>query len=119
MRRAGLADLSHEIDRARRGSGLLVLAYVDVVGLKAVNDARGHAAGDQLLLGAVRAIRDVLRSYDPVVRVGGDERFARVRTALAGAGGCELAVGFAALRPEDDARTLIARADAELLEKRR
>jgi hypothetical protein len=37
-RAAGLSDLEHEIDRARRGAGPLVTAYVDVVGLKSVND---------------------------------------------------------------------------------
>ena len=48
-RAAGLADVDHEIDRARRTSGVLSLAYIDVVGLKAANDERGHAAGDALL----------------------------------------------------------------------
>ena len=72
-RAPGLADLDHEIDRARRTTNVLALAYVDVVGLKAENDARGHAAGDALLQRAVRAIRGHLRSYDTIVRVGGDE----------------------------------------------
>ena len=45
----GLRELEHEISRARRGSGRLVVAYLDVNGLKAINDTRGHAAGDALL----------------------------------------------------------------------
>ncbi len=42
----GLAELQREIDRARRTTGRLVLAYVDVDGLKALNGAKSHAAGD-------------------------------------------------------------------------
>ena len=72
-RSPGLADLSREIGRARRAAGRLAIAYVDVVGLRAVNDTRGHAAGDAMLQRVVRAIRPGLRSYDPVVRLGGDD----------------------------------------------
>lgn len=129
-RAAGLADLEHEIERARRTSAALVVAYVDVVGLKAVNDARGHAAGDALLQRVAQAIRDHMRCYDLLVRLGGDEflcamsgatrddartRFRAIREALAaGPDGCEIKVGFAALSPQDSADALIRRADAEL-----
>jgi diguanylate cyclase (GGDEF)-like protein len=129
-RAAGLVDLDHEIDRARRTNGRLVVAYVDVVGLKAVNDAVGHAAGDALLQHAVRGIRGHLRSYDLIVRQGGDEflcamsgatvddarqRFNSVQAALAeDPDPCEIKVGFAALAPQDSARELIERADADL-----
>jgi len=134
-RASGLADLDHEIDRARRMTGLLVVAYVDVVGLKAVNDARGHAAGDALLRRAAHAIRADLRSYDTIVRLGGDEflcvmsgatiqdarqRFDAVQTTLAGGPDpSEITVGFAALAPGDSAAELIERADAELPTRRR
>jgi len=129
-RAAGLLDLDHEIDRARRTNGKLVVAYVDVVGLKAVNDAGGHSAGDALLQNAVRGIRGHLRSYDLIVRQGGDEflcamsgatvddarqRFRSVQAALAeDPDPCEIKVGFAALAPEDSARELIERADTDL-----
>jgi diguanylate cyclase (GGDEF)-like protein len=129
-RAAGLLDLDHEIDRARRTTKRLAVAYVDVVGLKAVNDAVGHSAGDALLQHAVRGIRDHLRSYDLIVRLGGDEflcvlsgatiadareRFGSVQAALAAdPDPCEIKVGFAALTPEDSAADLIERADADL-----
>ena len=129
-RAAGLAELDHEIDRARRTNGLLVVAYVDVVGLKAVNDAHGHAAGDGLLQRAVRRIRTQLRSYDWIVRLGGDEflcvmsgatindahqRFAVIQTTLAtDPDPCAIKIGFAALAAGDSAAELIQRADAEL-----
>jgi diguanylate cyclase (GGDEF)-like protein len=133
-RAPGLADVDHEIDRARRMTNLLALAYVDIVGLKAENDTHGHAAGDALLQRVVHAIREHLRSYDVVVRVGGDEfvcvmsgttiedarqRFDAVRSALArDPYPCEIKVGFAALAPEDSAAVLIERADADLLNRR-
>ncbi len=55
-RAAGLADLEHELERCRRTRGLVV-AYVDVIGLKALNDSQGHQAGDELLTRAVALIR--------------------------------------------------------------
>jgi diguanylate cyclase (GGDEF)-like protein len=69
----GLADLEREINRARRSDGRLVLAFVDVDGLKAINDVHGHAVGDQLLRDVAVALKTGLRSYDLVVRYGGDE----------------------------------------------
>jgi len=129
-RATGLEDFDHEIARARRTMAPLVIAYVDVVGLKAVNDAHGHGAGDALLQHAVNTIRGHLRSYDLIVRIGGDEfmcvmsgatvdyahqRFAAIQTTLAADPyPCELKVGFAALTDEDSAADLIRRADAEL-----
>jgi diguanylate cyclase (GGDEF)-like protein len=129
-RSAGLGELEREIDRARRTSAPLVVAYVDVVGLKAANDAHGHAAGDALLQRAVRAMRGQLRSYDTIVRLGGDEflcvmsgatiadahrRFEAVQSALGrGPDPLELRVGFAELEPQDSPSRLIERADAQL-----
>ena len=70
----GIEDLRNEIDRGRReGDGQLVLAYVDVDGLKTVNDTQGHPAGDEVLRAVAAAFSRELRSYDVVVRMGGDE----------------------------------------------
>ena len=69
----GRLALSHEIDRARRSDGRFVVAFVDVDGLKDVNDREGHAAGDHVLETVVDAIRMRLRSFDPIIRYGGDE----------------------------------------------
>lgn len=129
-RELGLAELQHEIDRARRSDGRLVVAFVDVDGLKALNDADGHAAGDRLLQDVVAALRAGLRSYDLVVRYGGDEfvcalsrasvanaehRFDQVRRHLLETNPrASISVGLAALRDGDDAAGLIARADADL-----
>ena len=72
-RGVGLEDLQREIDRAHRTGENLVAAYVDVDGLKAVNDQHGHHAGDQLLQDVVEVLRRDMRSYDLLVRLGGDE----------------------------------------------
>ncbi len=134
-RELGLVMLEQEIDRARRGTGRLVLAYVDVDGLKQVNDRRGHAAGDALLRAVVGAIQPRLRSYDAIVRVGGDEfvcalgesvpaeaarRFAEMSAALgATRPDASISVGFAALRPGDTLATLTRRGDAALYAAKR
>jgi diguanylate cyclase (GGDEF)-like protein len=132
---AGLSDLDHEIDRARRTTGLLVVAYVDVVGLKTINDTQGHAAGDALLARAVHEIRDCLRSYDLIVRLGGDEflcalsgitvksvreRFRAIESALAAdPEPVRIKVGFATLTTDDSAAELLKRADPKVPKKSR
>ncbi|MDP8956272.1 MAG: diguanylate cyclase [Actinomycetota bacterium] len=69
----GLLELQHEIDRARRQGHPLIVAFIDVNGLKSVNDREGHAAGDQVLREVAEALRQGLRSYDLMFRYGGDE----------------------------------------------
>ncbi|HEX8065920.1 MAG TPA: GGDEF domain-containing protein [Thermoleophilaceae bacterium] len=131
----GLTDLAREIDRARRSDGRLVLAFVDVDGLKAVNDVEGHAAGDKLLRDAALALRSRLRSYDLVIRFGGDEflcalagtdvkgarrRFDEVTSELTERNPrASVSTGFAELEHPDTLDDLIARADAALYAGRR
>ncbi|MGB9183842.1 MAG: GGDEF domain-containing protein [Solirubrobacteraceae bacterium] len=134
QRGPGLVELQRDIDRARRGTALLTLAYVDVDGLKATNDSQGHQAGDALLIRVVRLMRTHLRSYETVVRMGGDEflcvfsdttveqarqRFDEISADLAQAPEPVLiTVGFSELGPEDAVDEVVARADADLLAKR-
>ena len=49
------------------------MAFVDVDGLKAINAPQGHAAGDRMLRQVVQTLRARLRSYDLILRYGGDE----------------------------------------------
>lgn len=72
--RSLLSDrLRMSIAQARRtGHGFTVLA-LDLDGFKKVNDALGHAVGDELLRVAARRLRDTLRDVDTLARVGGDE----------------------------------------------
>lgn len=53
--------------------GVLPQGFVDVDGLKRVNDARGHAAGDRLLTCVAYALVSALRTADIVTRYGGDK----------------------------------------------
>lgn len=50
-----------------------VLAIIDVDGLKALNDSRGHAAGDAMLKALAAELKRRLRGSDEVYRLGGDE----------------------------------------------
>jgi diguanylate cyclase (GGDEF)-like protein len=134
-RASGLPSLERELDRCRRTDGRLVVAYVDVIGLKTLNDSRGHAAGDKLLQQVVALIKKQLRSYDLIIRMGGDEflcvvstislsdarsRFSAINEALADASGPgAIRSGLAELLPDETAEDLIARADGELVERRR
>lgn len=130
-REMGRMALSHEIDRARRSDGRFVVAFVDVDRLKLVNDREGHAAGDRVLQSVVRAIRSKLRSFDPIIRYGGDEfvcglggtdveeakrRFDLIAEALKADAGVGISVGLAALALGDTADQLTERADAAMLE---
>ncbi len=72
-RGAGQRALEREIARARRGDGRLTIAFIDVDGLKHVNDSDGHAAGDRLLKTLAEMLVGRLRTYDVVIRWGGDE----------------------------------------------
>jgi diguanylate cyclase (GGDEF)-like protein len=130
QRGIGRAALQDQIDRAKRSKGGLVLAFVDVDDLKHTNDTRGHAAGDQTLREVVGAIRSKMRSYEPIVRFGGDEflcalhgvdlpaaetRFDEVREALSAAGSsASISVGFAEMRADETLSELTLRSDAAL-----
>lgn len=133
-RGAGQVVLQQELDRARRSGEGLVLAFVDVDGLKATNDREGHAAGDARLREAVSAMRSKIRNYEPIVRHGGDEflcsfggvdlaevglRFNEIQAVLGGSDRPgSLSVGLAQLEAADTLQDLIDRADEALIETR-
>ena len=50
----------------------LGIYFADVNGLKRVNDAHGHQAGDSLLVAAANLLKEVFDGYE-IYRVGGDE----------------------------------------------
>lgn len=50
-----------------------LLMYADLDGLKALNDERGHAAGDASLRQVVETVLALIRTTDIVARLGGDE----------------------------------------------
>jgi diguanylate cyclase (GGDEF)-like protein len=74
LNRRGFTDAAErELDRARRYEHPLALAFVDVRGLKAVNDSEGHLAGDELIKQVAILLRESARVHDVVGRIGGDE----------------------------------------------
>jgi diguanylate cyclase (GGDEF)-like protein len=72
-RAAILEALERERARARRYGRRLSVLYVDLDGLKRVNDAHGHRIGDHLILALARTLLGSVRSSDSVGRLGGDE----------------------------------------------
>jgi two-component system, cell cycle response regulator len=66
-------SLEEEIARAGRGGALLGVGMIDLDHFKDVNDRSGHAAGDAVLCEVVERARGVLRPYDTIGRVGGEE----------------------------------------------
>jgi diguanylate cyclase (GGDEF)-like protein len=132
----GRDELSREFERAHREGTSLVLAFIDVDGLKKVNDAGGHSAGDALLQRVGESLRAGFRPYDVIVRFGGDEfivgmpnlsvdaaraRVEEVAEALARDDPLHssIAFGLAAAPPAKTLQELIECADVDLLKTRR
>ena len=76
----GLANRRMVLDAIVRATSLLerdgapaTVAFVDLDGFKAVNDALGHDVGDEVLVAVGHRLRAVVRAHELVARVGGDE----------------------------------------------
>lgn len=72
-RRGFVAIGRHALARAAARGIPLALAYLDVDGLKSVNDRHGHGVGDHALLAVGHALRSTTRASDVIGRLGGDE----------------------------------------------
>lgn len=137
-------QLHGELLRADRNGDPFAVAMLDVDHFKRVNDQYGHYAGDEALKVVAQVIRETLRQTDLVGRWGGEEfalafpseRFAsssvmleRLRAALETRvtelpNGARIKLTLSAgvaFSPEDghDATTLLAVADARLMEAKR
>ena len=140
-RRAFFRELNRAIQSTVRHTVSSALLYIDMDGLKSINDAYGHATGDAAILHVARYLRDHTRLTDFVARIGGDE-FAIILThvdaGIAAAKAKGLAQGLAAtslsfnqtdicvtigcgvtmIAGNDDAASALARADAAMYESR-
>lgn len=59
--------------RVGRKDRWALLGYIDLDGLKQINDENGHAAGDDILRAFTNGVRDSIRPADVLARIGGDE----------------------------------------------
>ena len=133
-RHPGREQMQLLVDRVRRDGSALTFLFLDVDGLKEVNDSEGHDRGDALLAAVGSALRSTLRSYDLVVRYGGDEfvcalpgstaraaeeSLDRLRVALDElVAGATVSFGCAELRPTETIDDVIRRADIDLYRSR-
>ncbi len=135
-RRKGGETLELEIARAHRHQRPLSIILFDLDCFKAVNDKHGHLAGDRVLKTVARTIRGKMRSFDTLVRWGGEE-FLVIAVETDGAGARQVAerlrqtveerfrrdsihvtasFGVAQLEENDDLNALYRRVDEKLYE---
>lgn len=136
-RRSFVRQLESAIARVERYGDEAAMLFVDLDGLKRINDKFGHAAGDQALIQVSQMLVSSVRKSDYVARIGGDEfgivldridergawemalRIVEtvVNSQFCVEGNClplSVAVGVGAIRAEDDPQSVIARADKEM-----
>jgi diguanylate cyclase (GGDEF)-like protein len=126
--------LQHELRQRRRR---VTVVFIDLDGFKLVNDAHGHARGDEVLRTMATAARSVLRRGDVLARVGGDEfalllvdaspeeshsaverlraRFEELTAPLPTSFSAGIAIADATSTPDD----LVARADHAMYDEKR
>ncbi|HWB33069.1 MAG TPA: GGDEF domain-containing protein [Acidobacteriaceae bacterium] len=135
-RRGIEVKLAAELKHLQRGRHKLSVALIDVDYFKSINDIQGHAAGDAALREVAETISTHLRGRDHLGRYGGDEfllvlpgtpcnialgvtdRLNQAVSDRTGSSGClmplTLSIGLTEATAEDNAVTLIARADKAL-----
>ncbi len=104
-RRAFMRELERAKSFAERYGGPASLVFIDLDGMKALNDAHGHACGDRALMVVAETLIANVRASDVVGRLGGDEFgviLARADTAAAKEKAAGLAKTIAAARIDTD-----------------
>lgn len=140
-RRRFVREVERVVQHGRRYGTPAWVMFVDVDGLKAVNDTLGHPAGDAALIHIATILASMVRTTDVVARIGGDE-FGLLLEHIDAAGARDkadrlaaavaeqpmvyegralplgISIGVAELRPEDEPETLIGRADEAMYRRR-
>jgi diguanylate cyclase (GGDEF)-like protein/PAS domain S-box-containing protein len=74
LNRRGFFTLAQQqVKLANRNNKKLLLFYMDLDGLKKINDTRGHSEGDRALVEAAMVLKDIFHESDIIARLGGDE----------------------------------------------
>ncbi len=133
-RRGFMRELEGLIARVSRYGEDAAMLFVDIDGLKRINDSFGHKAGDEALIEVAKALTDGVRRSDYVGRLGGDEfgvllahateqsaretadrLTERIEAAKTNCDGNHVslgvAIGMTAIARDDNAESVIARAD--------
>jgi diguanylate cyclase (GGDEF)-like protein len=133
-RRGFMRQLEAAIDRVSRYDDSAAMLFVDIDGLKMINDTFGHQAGDEALIVVAQMLSDGVRKSDCVARLGGDEfgilleraneesakeTSSRLVSMIAGCEFCfqgtclplSVAIGISVIEPNDLPDAVMARAD--------
>ena len=146
-RAAAFEVLARDLLRTERGGGDVVALFIDMDGLKPINDRHTHAAGDDALRLTADALRSATRASDVVARLGGDEFLVagvlsgegdprteaeelaeriraavgdqRIRVPDASTVPLRCSIGLALATPDSTVESLVHEADEALLEAKR
>ena len=91
-RRLFIRFMEKVLPLARRHKHQFAILYMDLDGFKAVNDTKGHAAGDHILQEVASRLLTVVRDSDLVARFGGDE-FVVIAQRIEGREGAQILAG--------------------------
>lgn len=72
-RRAGVQMLNDMFRLSGGNKTMVSLCFIDVNGLKSVNDNLGHNLGDELIVTVAEVVKSTIRESDFLIRLGGDE----------------------------------------------
>lgn len=140
-RRGFLRHLEAAIDRVSRYDDIAAMLFVDVDGLKAINDTFGHQAGDEALIQVAGTLTEGVRKSDCVARLGGDEFGILLERATEGTAietaerlvsmitDCEfcfqgmclplsIAIGISVIEPNDTPEAVMNRADQAMYKEK-